>query len=122
VRNADAGGIAAGQQSRARRRANRIGGRKIGEARAGGGHAIEIGRGNLRAVTAQIAVTQIVAKNENDIGWFRWSSGKARCQSGRHEGEKGTAMDHSRIIILAGGDGRGISRPCHLHRLVTLAD
>src|SRR5215469_4871147 len=101
VRNADAGGIAAGEQSRARRRADRIGGREIGESHAGGSHAIEVGCGNLRAVAAQIAVAQIVAKNEDDVGWWRWSSVKARCQCGRQGCEKGTAMDHSRIIILA---------------------
>jgi len=100
VRNADACGIAAGQQCRARRRANRIGRRKIGEPHAGGGHAIEIGRRNLRTVAAQIAVTQIVAKDEDDVGRFRRSTGKTPCQCGRHGGEKGTALDHSRIIIL----------------------
>src|SRR5579885_1162422 len=67
--DADAVGVAAGQQGGPRRRANRLGDVKVREADALSGHAIEIGRGEtFGTVAADVAITLVVGENDHDVG------------------------------------------------------
>ena len=68
VGHAGAGGVAAGEQRRARRGANRIGGIELREADSLRRHAVQVGRADFGTVAADVAIAQIVAVDHHDVG------------------------------------------------------
>ncbi len=100
-RHADACGISAGEQGRARGRANRIGRTEIGEAGAVGGHAIQVGSPDFRAVAAQVAVTEVVTKNHDDVGLLCGRRQKLRGERRARGSEKGPSVDHAVVAVAA---------------------
>ena len=61
--------VAAGHDARARRRADAAGDVEIGEPHPLLGHPVDVGRAvELRAITANVAVPQIVADDEDEVG------------------------------------------------------
>ena len=79
VGHAGARGVAARQQRRPRRRANRIGGIELREADSLRRHAIQVGRADFGAVAAEVAIAQIVGVDHDDIGRpLRRSGGERR--------------------------------------------
>ena len=78
--------VAAGQQPDSRRRARRPGRIKIGEAPTFGGHAIQMWGANFGlSVTTQIAVTQIVGQDHNDIWPILGHRGGSANQTANHQ-------------------------------------
>jgi hypothetical protein len=99
ARDADARGVAAGQERGARRRTDGVRGAEIGEAHALGGHAVEVGGADARAVAAEIAVAEIVAEDEDDVGGpRRGGAERARGDGSRRGAEKASAR-HGPIIF-----------------------
>ena len=68
VGHAGSGGVAAGEQRRPRRGANGIGGIELREAHALRRHAVQVGRANFGAVTAEVAIAEIVGVDHDDVG------------------------------------------------------
>lgn len=84
-------GMLAGHQRAARRRAYGIAGIMAGEAYAFGGHAVQARRLDLLlAETAQIAVSQIVGQDEDNVWLAFWIGGKKTASQRRCGARGGT--------------------------------
>ena len=94
---------AAGQQTYPRRRANRGGGIKVGETNPFLGHPVQVGSLDLRMpVAGQIAVTQVVAKNDHDVGPGLLLGMNLR--AGKEEDERSNEHFHPRIQTKSKGN------------------
>jgi hypothetical protein len=89
--NADARGIAAREERGTRWGANRICRTKIGEVDTLGRQPIQVGSMDFRSITFQIAVTEIVAKYEDDVG--RTGRGSAGGRTERVFARKGRSAE-----------------------------
>ena len=72
--------VLAGEQRRARGDAHGVV-VEVGEAQSAGGQPVEVRGGDLAAVTAQVAETQVVGHDQHDIGTLRCARWHARCYS-----------------------------------------
>ena len=70
---------------------------KFGEAHAFGGEPVEVGRVQFGAVGAQVAIAEIVAENEDDVGWFCGGAECLRCYRGGGGSDKLTSS-HASIM------------------------
>ena len=94
---------ATGEQAYARRRADRSGGIKVGEADPTLGHPVQVGSLDLRMpVAGQIPVTQVVAKNEYDVGPALLLC--MNLQAGKEEDERSNEHFHPRIQTKSKGN------------------
>ena len=88
--NAEPVGIAAGQESRARRRADRLGDMEIAKDSTLAGEAIEVR--SLKAFGAEnpdVGITLIIGEDDDDVGQGGSSSGKSRCQTQEQNAKRG---------------------------------
>ena len=83
------------QQGRSRRRADAIGGAKIREPDPVRCHPVEVGRWNLRSVCVEIAISEVVAQDEYDIGLAGSGAKSRRSQRGAGRRKKiSSRQDH----------------------------
>ena len=94
---------APGQQTDPRRRADRSGGIKVGEADPSLGHTVQVGSLDLRMpVAGQISVTQVVAQDNHDVGSFLLLGMNG--QAGKNEDERANEDFHSHIQTKSEGN------------------
>src|SRR5262249_13906989 len=84
---------------------------KAGEAQSLGGHAIEVGRLEpLGPVTADVAVAQVVGKNDDDVRTIF----PASVDGSRHQPRKTTQKcDHPLVVHVQYSQPKGSSTPAH---------
>ena len=108
VGDADGGRIFAGEDTSARRRADRAGGVGIAEAHALAREAVDIGRlVEGAAITDQILPAHIVDKDEDDIGRFHAS---AFSMAATKSGSSGVVLGSKRASVLPSLSMRNFSK------------
>ena len=103
VANVGVAGVLAGHEHTAGRRAHVVAGVVRGELHALAGEAVDVWRRHLgRAIATEIAVTEVIGENEDDVGFFGGvgATPEGREQDRENEGAHGWPMKR--------GDGDGL--------------